>query len=189
MLGCMTYGTVVCGITGPKGSLLNQDWVATVLFTNIYPIWILVHNEYCLFDQHWLIYLRKENSHLDWDFGSQRVGLSYLWCQWAPCTPRSLPVPLELDSLFTSLPFFSFHNNSCHITFTEHVISLYRNSSGSPIYLMLKGFQIQHPLIFPTLFLIFPIIHYSLQPTRLHFSLVEGWFSFYLFPCLFITYP
>lgn len=50
--GCMTIGTMDSGVFDPDGGVLAQDWVGTVLPTDIYPIWILVYDEYCLLDQH-----------------------------------------------------------------------------------------------------------------------------------------
>lgn len=48
----MTVGIGDSGVLGPDGGLFDQDCVGTVLPTNIYPILILVYDEYCSLDQH-----------------------------------------------------------------------------------------------------------------------------------------
>lgn len=77
IVGCVTNGTIDSGILGSKSGLLGQDWVATVLSTNIYPVWFK-NNEFYLTNTDWHMYYGSINSHSDWGFGSQRVHLSWL---------------------------------------------------------------------------------------------------------------
>lgn len=97
-----------------------------------------------------------------WGFGS------HMWtvhgCAWVLVGPlcarkdTASSVPLELGSLLTGLSYFSLISITTAATLfflknsSEHLTSLYRNSHGSQMFLMLKHFQNPAPLIFPTWF-------------------------------------
>lgn len=121
----------------------------------------------------------EANPHLDGRFGSPCVG--FHGCAGGAdgllVFQKTYSKELFCPTWINFLPFFNFHN-SCHITFpgnsSEHVTCLYRNSGGSPIFLMFKVLSNPAPTY---LFILIShssswLIFHSSQPDLVIFSLL-----------------
>lgn len=113
---------------------------------------------------HWLTYLQKDNSH--WIEALAVNRWTFHGCAYSTDGPsifqKWYSKELFCPTWTTAATLFFLENSS------EHVTSVIPNSH-------VKSFQIEHPLIFPTLFSIFSFVHYSFQPIWLHhFFFVEG---------------